>query len=132
MAKLTNEGENHVLNTYLKALTRGSLYLGLYTDAVEPAEDATLLTIAELAVANGYARILLNNADWTVVGDLATHIQKTFTAFGGDWAPATGYFICNVASGFWGVLIFAENFSDGSHTILNGQSQKVTPTVLAA
>ncbi len=132
MAKLTNEGENNLLNTYLKGSTRGTFYLGLYTDAVEPEKDATLATIGELPVANGYARIILNNTDWTVVGDLATHIQKTFTASGGDWVNVTGWFICAIASGTYGPLICVESFSDGAKTILNGLTLKVIPTFLAA
>jgi hypothetical protein len=130
--KLTNAGEYHLLDTYLKGTTRGTFYVGLYTDATEPAEDATLGTITELPVTNGYARIALVNGSWTVLGDLGTYIQTTFTASGGDWTNVTGWFLCTVASGIFGPLICVESFSDGARTILNGLTLKVTPTFLAA
>ena len=125
--KLTNEGEAHVLNTYLKGVTRGTLYLGLYTDVVEPGEDATLATITEAAI----ARVAISNADVTVVNDLATIAQKTFTA-AAALGNVTGYFICNISTGTWGTLIFVENFSDGPYNVEAGQLVKVTPSFLAA
>ena len=131
MAKLTAEGENHLLNTYLKAVTRGTLYLGLYTDVAEPGESALLSTITELPVASGYARIAIANADVTVVGSLATIAQKTFTASGAIWAGVTGWFMTNVASGTYGPLICVESFSDGPRTILDGLTLKITPTFTA-
>ena len=131
MARMTAEGDNHILNTYLKGVTRGTLYLGLYTDAAEPGESAILSTITELPVANGYARIVIANADVTVVGSLATIAQKTFTASGGIWAAVTGWFLTNVASGTYGPLICVESFSDGARTILDGLTLKITPTFTA-
>jgi hypothetical protein len=133
MAKLTNEGENNVLNTYLKGVARGDLYLGLYTDAAEPAEAITLATISELPEGvNGYDRIALDDGDWAVVDDLATNVQKTFTAAGGDWGNAYGYFICNVITGVVGKVLFVEHFSDGPYNVLNGLSVLVTPAIQAA
>ena len=132
MAKMTTEGLRHLLETYLKAVTRGTLYLGLYTDAVEPGVGATLATITELPVANGYARIIINNADVTVVDNLATIAQKTFTAAGADWVAVTGWFICNIISTTWGTLICVESFSDGAKTVINGRTLKIIPTFLAA
>ena len=132
MAKMTTEGLEHLLNTYLKGVTRGTLYLGLYTDAVEPGVGADLATITELPVANGYARIIINNADVTVVDNLATIAQKTFTAAGADWVAVTGWFICNIISTTWGTLICVESFSDGAKTVINGRTLKITPTFLAA
>jgi hypothetical protein len=116
----------------LKNEYRGTFYLGLYTDAVEPAEGATLATIAELPVVNGYARIIINDADVTVVGNLATIAQKTFTAAGADWVAVTGWFICNIISTTWGTLICVESFSDGAKTVINGRTLKIIPTFLAA
>ena len=125
--KLTNEGEAHILNTYLKGVTRGTLYLGLYTDAVEPSEAATLATITEAAI----ARIIINNADVTVLNDLATIAQKTFTA-AAALGNVTGYFICNISTGTWGTLIFVEHFSDGPYNVAAGESIRITPSFLAA
>ena len=133
MAKLTNEGENNVLNTYLKGVARGDLYLALYTDASEPAEAITLATITELPEGvNGYDRIALDDGDWTVVNDVATNVQKTFTAAGGDWGNVYGYFICNVITGVVGKVLFVESFSDGPYNVLNGLSVLVTPAIQAA
>ena len=132
MAKLTAQGENHLLNTYLARVARGTLYLGLYTDAAEPGETALLSTITELPVANGYARIAIANGDVTVVGSLATIAQKTFTASGGIWAGVTGWFLTNIASGTYAPLICVESFSDGARTILDGLTLQISPTFTAS
>lgn len=133
MAKLTNEGETNVLEVYLAGDARGDLYLGLYTDATEPGETATLATISELPEGvDGYDRIALADVDWNVVDDLATNVQKTFTASGGDWGDVYGYFICDVITGTSGNLLFVEHFSDGPYDVLDGLSVLVTPAVLAA
>ena len=132
MAKMTTEGGNHLLNVYLRGATRGTLYLGLYTDVAEPGVGAALATITELPVADGYARIIINNTDAIIVGSLATIPQKTFTAAGADWVNVTGWFICNIVSTTWGTLICVESFSDGAKTVINGRTLKIIPTFLAA
>ena len=133
MAKLTNEGETHLLNTYLKQDARDPLYLGLYTDAAEPGESANLATITEVPEgANGYDRIALPDANWTVVDDTATHEQKVFTANGGDWGNVAGYFICDAANGTVGNLAIVEHFSDGPYNVLNGLSVLVAPAIQAS
>ena len=136
MPKLTDQGEHNVLQVFLAGATRagsGNLYLGLFTDVTEPVEAATLASgLTELPVTHGYARIALADADWTVTADLATNLQKTFAASGGDWGYVYGYFICDVASGTSGNLLFVESFSGGAYYVLDGESLKVTPAVLAA
>lgn len=131
MAKWCNEGETAVGNIFLKAQAGISKYLGLYTDVAEPAEDATLLTITEVPVANGYARIQLLDADWTeqaIKGEFK-NLEKTFTANGGNWGDVYGYFICDCASGTAGDLLGVEHFSDGPYTVNDGWSVKVTSTL---
>jgi hypothetical protein len=133
MAKLCNEGETNLLEVYLGGDVRGDLYIGLYTDVAEPAEAATLATISELPEGvNGYDRIALDDGDWAVVDDLATSVQKTFTAAGGDWGDVYGYFICDIITGVVGNLLFVEHFSDGPYNISNGLSALITPAIQAA
>lgn len=135
MAKLVNLGETQLLNTYLKGTTRpgsANLYLGLYTDVAEPGETANLASITELAAANGYARVAMADANWTVTDDLAAQPQQTFTANGANWGNVTGYFICDAANGNTANLLFVEHFSDGPYDILDGMSAKITPAILAA
>ncbi len=132
--KLTNEGEIDIISWYLKNLqtSRGanSLYLGLYTDTTEPAENITLATITELAL-TGYARIQLNDADWSGAADVATNLAKTFTA-GEDWGNVYGYFICNVASGTAGEIIFVEHFSTGPFNVADTKTIEITPKITVA
>jgi len=132
--KLTNEGEIDVVSWYLKndQTSRGAnaLYLGLYTDTTEPPETATLATITELAL-TCYARIQLNDADWSGAGDTATNLTKTFTA-GEAWGNVYGYFICNVASGTAGELLFVEHFSTGPFNVANGKTIEITPSITVA
>lgn len=132
MGKLVDEGERHVLRVYLEAIARGDLYIGLYSDVNEPAENATLATITELAVANGYARQQLVDGDWSVPADVATNVQMIFTSVGAGWGSVYGYFICNVNAGVGGSLIFVEHFSDGPYNNLTGLSIYVTPAIQAA
>ncbi len=136
MAKLTDEGENAVLEVFLAGGTRGgtgNLWLGLYTDVAEPGETANLDTITELTEgANGYDRIIMADANWVVTDDEAVHDQANFTANGGDWGNVSGYFITDVDTGNVGNLLFVESFSDGPYEILDGMSCKITPKILAA
>lgn len=131
---LTDEGENDVANVYIKNGTQrgaNSLYLGLYTNTTQPLEPATLASgITELAL-TGYARIQLNDADWTVVADVATNLAKTFTA-GENWGNVYGYFICDVVSGTAGKLLFVEHFSTGPFNVANGKTVEITPKITVA
>jgi|GEM_PF-1333692 len=131
MAKWCNEGETQVGNIYLKKDTVTDLWVGLYKDVTEPAEDGTLAGLTEVPVASGYARIALTNTDWTeqaTKGEFL-HIQKIFTASGGDWGDVYGYFLTDCASGTGGKLVAVEDFSDGPYTVNDGWSVKVTPKV---
>ncbi len=131
MAKWCDEGETQVGDSYLKGTAPPQLYLGLYKDVTEPAEDATLATITEVTVANGYARIILVKADWTeqATKGVFKQIEKTFLANGGDWGSVYGYFLTDVASGTAGKLVSVEDFSDGPYAVNDGWSVKVTPQV---
>ena len=132
--KLTDEGENDVATWYVKndQSSRGAnaLYLGLYMDSTEPLETATLATITELAL-TGYARIQLMDADWTITNDVAQNIAKTFVA-GEAWGNIYGYFICNVASGTVGELLFVEHFSTGPFNVANTKTIEITPKITVA
>ena len=105
------------------------MYLGLYTDTVEPPITAALpaTNIAELALA-GYARIQLLDVDWTVVNDLASNVLKTFTA-GVDWGNVYGSFLTDGASGA-SLLIAIKHFSNGPFSVLNGKTIDVIPKFL--
>jgi hypothetical protein len=130
--KLVTEGYVDVLTWYFKNVqsSRGadSLYLGLYTNTTEPPISATLASgVTELALA-GYSRIQLLDADWTVVGDLATNVLKTFTA-GEDWGNVYGSFITNLSVGV-GTLISVKHFSNSPFNVLNGKTIDITPKML--
>lgn len=129
--KIVTEGKIDVNSWYFKndQTSRGAnaLYLGLYLNTTEPAVGITLATITELAL-TGYARIQLNDADWSGAADVVTNLEKTFTA-GQDWGNVYGYFICNVASGTAGEIIFVEHFSTGPFNVANGKTIDITPKV---
>ncbi len=130
MPKLCDEGETFLADAALKTAAPANLYLGLFTDATEPGEAATLATITELAVANGYARIALAKADWTISGTnptLATQPQKTFTCTPVAWGNVYGYFITDGSSGTGGKLIAVETFSDGPYDVPIDGVVKITP-----
>lgn len=131
--KLVTIGHTDILTWYFENVqtSRGAdaLYLGLYTDTVEPPITAALpsTNIAELALA-GYARIQLLDADWTVTGDLAENILKTFTA-AVDWGNVYGSFLTNGSAGA-SDLIAVKHFSNGPFNVLNGKTIDVTPKFL--
>lgn len=129
--KLVTEGKVYLGLVGIKNGTQrgaNSWYLGLYDDTTEPLITATLASgISELAL-TGYARIQLNDADWTNVAGVVTNILKTFIA-GENWGNVYGYFITDVASGTGGDLIGVEHFSTGPFNIANTKTLDVTAEI---
>ncbi len=131
--KLVTVGHIDILTWYFKNIqtSRGAdaLYLGLYTDTVEPPITAALpaTNIAELAL-SGYARIQLLDADFTVTNDQVDNVLKTFTA-AEDWGNVYGSFLTNASSGS-SDLIAVKHFSNGPFNVLNGKTIDVTPKFL--
>ncbi len=136
MAKWCDSGEQDTLEILFRTTAPWTnLYLGIYTDAAEPPENAGLPTqgnpITELA-GSGYARIpLARGAGWTRTGDYVTYAQQTFTAAGGAWANCYGYFIAT-SSDNSGKLIAVEHFSGGPFNVPDGGSIKITPKITCA
>jgi hypothetical protein len=130
--KLVKEGQTNILTWYFPNIQTSrpvdSLWLGLYTDTVEPPITATLSAgITELGLA-GYARIQLLDADWTVTVDQADNVLKTFTA-AVDWGNVYGSFITDLVSGV-GTLIAVKHFTNGPFNVLNGKTIDITPAML--
>jgi len=128
MAKWCDEGENWLLDVAFKQATSppSNVYVGLYTNSTEPAEDAALTGITEPS-GYGYARIAIAcGADWTLSNNEITASQKTFSCSGGDWGNVYGYFLTTVSTGTAGKLLGVEHFSDGPYNVLDGGSVKVT------
>lgn len=97
MAGITpNEGEELVARiVYRRDLgdRDANLRLGLFTNSTI-AETTNLAGITE-PTGTGYARLTLNDSNWSVTGDTASHPQQVFTAGAGGWSPEIqGYFIC--------------------------------------
>jgi len=132
MAKWCNQGENDVLEVYLgQTAKRDPLYIGLYDDSSEPAEDATLASISEID-GSGYARIQLDSTGWTIVADLATYSQVTFQA-DASWGNVYGYFITTTLDGTSGLLLGVETFSDGPYDVdVADEMVKITPKIRAS
>jgi len=128
MAKWVDQGETDVLKVYFSGeqAHRGTLYLGLYTNATEPDETATLADIVEPSGA-GYARQAIADSEWSVSGDTATAVAKTFQASGGSWGDVTGYFIATSADNS-GLLLAVEHF-DAAKNIGDGDSIQITAKV---
>ena len=127
MAKFCDEGEADIGDIGLKGSPAAydNLYLGLYTNTTEPAEDASLTALTEPS-GNGYARIAMAKGDWTKSGSMFTMLQKTFNCSGTPWGNVYGYFICTVSSGTAGKLWAVEQFSDGPYNVPDGGAVKVT------
>jgi hypothetical protein len=133
MAKWCDEGENWLLDVAIKQNTSPptTLYLGLYTNSSEPAENATLTSLTEPS-GGGYARISLScGADWTLSNDQITAVQKTFAASGAAWGNVYGYFLATSVDNS-GKLLLVEHFSDGPYNVVDGGSVKVTAKLVCA
>lgn len=126
--KCVDAGETDALTKWIKN-GYTTLYLGLYENTTEPAENATLAGLTEQS-GLGYARIALASADWTVLNDAVTNLEKTFTATG-DWGNQYGYFIATTLDNT-GLLLFVEHFSNGPYDVTNGSTVKITPKITAA
>jgi hypothetical protein len=134
MAKWCDQGENYILDVCFKKATSppSNIYIGLYTNTSEPAEDATLAGLTEPSGYN-YARIAIAcGGDWTLSASELTAVQKTFSCSGGNWGNVYGYFLCTVASGTSGSLLGVEHFGDGPYNVQDGGSVKVTAKLVAA
>jgi hypothetical protein len=131
MAKWCDEGESSVGDVYLREQANPAKWLGLFENATEPAEDATMAAITEQAVGLGYGRIQLAAGDWTeqATKGVFKNVQKIFTAVGGSWGNQYGYFITTAQTGTAGKLLEAELFSDGPYLVNDGWSVKVTPQI---
>ena len=133
MAKWVDEGENWLLDVAFKKNTTPptNLYLGLYTNTTEPAENATLASLTEPS-GGGYARIaIVCGDDWTLVADQITAAQKIFAATGAAWGNVYGYFIATSSDGS-GKLLAVEQFSDGPYNVVDGGSVKVTAKLVCS
>jgi len=127
MAKCVDAMDNRVANVLFGSTSPDSnYYLGLYTNAGEPAESATLSSITEVS-GTGYARKTLARGSFSVSGSVASFAEQTFTA-GSDWGNVTGYFIAT-SSDNSGILCFVESFTGGAFNITNGTSLKLTPNI---
>lgn len=126
--KFVDQGRNDNATKYVKnAYT--NLYLGIYKNTTEPALTATLASLTEETGA-GYTRTALASVDWTVVANVATNLQKTFTP-SADWGNVYGYFIATTIDGT-GLLLWVEHFSNGPYNVLNGVPVKITAKVTVA
>lgn len=125
---IVDEGRSKALVDTVKD-AQVSLFLGLYTDASQPAKTATLSTLTE-AAGTGYARITLTDTDWTEVNQVITNLEKTFTAGAGGWGNITGYFIGTTLDNT-GKLIAVESFTQPLN-MTDGSTLKITPKVKGA
>jgi hypothetical protein len=133
MPKWVDEGENWLLDVAFKKNTAPptNLYLGLYTNTTEPAENATLSSLTEPS-GGGYSRIAIAcGDDWTLAADQITAAQKVFYASGAAWGNVYGYFIAT-SSDNSGKLLAVEHFSDGPYNVVDGGSVKVTAKLVCS
>ena len=124
-SKLCDEGEHRIANILLGTQpVDGALYLGLYDDVSEPAEDATISSLSEIS-GYGYVRKTLTRGSWVITNDEAEYAEQTLLASGGDWGNVTGYFIATSTDGS-GKLMAIEHF-DTARYIEDTKGLKITP-----
>lgn len=125
--KWVTEGETLVADILFgTASPPATLYLGLYKNVTEPAEDITLAGLSEVN-GTGYARLPLARGSWSLDEGLAAYAEQTFAA-GSTWAGVTGYFVCNVATGTVGKVLCIGHF-DTAYDIEAGKGIKIIPAI---
>lgn len=137
--KWVDAGEARVAGILFISTAVEDYYLGLYNNATEPGEGATMTSltttagISEAATvgSGGYARKVLSRGSWTTsaTAGVVAYAQQVFTASGATWGTVTGYFICTTSAGTAGTLMAVETFASGPYSIGDGDSVKVTPTI---
>lgn len=111
MAKIVDSGANAFLKILFGSQSLDPfLYIGLYTNGVEPGNDAVLFDISELNKPN-YGRQALKRGDWIISGREAVFAERVFLAGSSAWGYVTGYFIANTPS-MQGTLIYVEHFPE--------------------
>jgi hypothetical protein len=127
MARWVDEGEARVADILLGTqAVDDTLYLGLYRNASEPDEDATLSYMQEVPVGDGYARKSLTRGSWVTVGGQGTYAQQIFIS-SGLWGDVTGYFI-GTSVDDTGILLSVEHFL-APFTIIPGGGVRITPKI---
>jgi hypothetical protein len=130
-AKIMSEGIVRFLSILFGAqAVDASLYLGLYTNAIEPPVGYILDDLDELSIANGYSRKRLLRGGWTIANGFATYAVQTFLANGGNWGIVAGYFLATTMDNS-GKLIAVEHFDD-PFTIVDGKGLKINPAITAS
>jgi len=126
-----DEGETliaQVIHRRTHADRDADLELGLFTN-VAPGETIAHAAITE-PTGTGYARITLADASWSVVGDLASYAEQTFTGGAGGWTGAVqGYFIATKSAGGAKRLLYVEVDANGPYTINENDTYKITPNI---
>lgn len=138
--KISNEGEQVLLEAMVGKTAAGALKLKLYTNNITPGDADTVATYTEMGAVQGYTAKSLATATWgaasagtgtgTSLSNKASisYPQQTFTADGtGGAQNVYGYYITNNAGT---VLIGAERFAAAPVSFaVNGDSIKVTPVL---
>lgn len=130
--KIHYEGQEYLGLVSLKNTSHETLYIGLYTNASELTRNQTMANITEVT-GGGYARKVLNTADW-VVDPVKTVQQGTLFAqprqtwlFDSAVGNVTGYFITTSAIGTTGKLVASEHFPYPANVNQIGFEIRVTP-----
>jgi hypothetical protein len=135
--KISNEGEQLLLEAMVGKTAAGALKLKLFTNNVTPADTDTTATYTEFGAVQGYASKALATANWAaaVAGTgtgLATankasiaYPQQTWTFDGtGGSVTVYGYYITDNAGT---KLIGAEKFAAPQVVTISGDTIKITP-----
>lgn len=134
---VADEGEQSVLNVWLRAQSNPSKYLSLLNQA-SPGETTTMATMTETQTpgSNGFARQQILSTDWAsptlVSGDYkSTAAEVTFGPASGSSWTLTHAILVTVSSGTSGLFLLFIALS-ATTTIAIGQSFKYTLALSAS
>lgn len=130
--KVHYEGQEYLGLASLKNTGHATLYIGLYTNGTALAKNQTMVNVTEVS-GGGYARKVLNTADWVVDPTKTANQGTLFAQTRKDWlftsavGNVTGYFITTSLTGSTGKLIASEHFSAPANVNQADFEIRVTP-----
>lgn len=135
MSRVHDQGKANIGNIYLRNQNHNTnLFIGLYTNATQPAQASDMSGITEVS-GGGYARIALTPANWVLQGGQTPEggsrfnqpqLVYTFSAAVGN---VLGYFITTTLTGTSGLLIISDHFAAAINVGQAGFEIRVTPSV---
>ena len=128
---IVDDGKNHLQEILFGSASPQNYYLGLVEEGTISVANTNIQLGSGLTeiTGTGYIRkVLTRGTDYTIVGAIATCVQKIFTVGAGGWSNVKGYVITKTISG--NDVVWAESLPLGQQgNKLQNALIKITPVI---